>query len=102
MTPDKEGIVWEGAPIPQQRFFVAARKALRWSQGDLATASGVSKSTIADFERGKRQLMRNNFMAICRVFGQAGVDFALDDEKIVGVRWPVQDIFMEALCEVSK
>lgn len=83
----EEGITAEN--IPPHRFFIAARKALGWSQGALAENAGVSKSKIADFERGKRKMMHNNFRAICRAFGRAGVDFALDEaDQIIGVRWP--------------
>ncbi len=33
----------------------AARALLGWSQNDLASRAGVSRSTIADFERGSRK-----------------------------------------------
>jgi transcriptional regulator with XRE-family HTH domain len=74
--------------IPQIRFFIAARKALGWSQAELAKRSNVAVSTIADWERGKRRLVRNNFNAVCKTFGQAGIEFLIDDEKIIGLRWP--------------
>lgn len=74
--------------IPSHRFFIAARRALGWSQAELAGRAGVAHSTIADFERGKRKPIRSNFAAICRALGDAGVQFAITDDRIVGVRWP--------------
>jgi ribosome-binding protein aMBF1 (putative translation factor) len=74
--------------FPPHRYFIAARKALGWSQAELARRSHVRTSTIADFERGKRRLIRANFAAICKALGAAGVQFAVTEDEIVGVRWP--------------
>ncbi len=82
-----EGVMAEG--IPQHKFFIAARKALGWSQKELARRAQVAVSTVADFERGKRKLIRSNFAAICKALGAAGIEFAVTDEEIVGVCWPV-------------
>jgi transcriptional regulator with XRE-family HTH domain len=53
----------------------AARALLNWSQDSLAAASGVSVSTIRNFERERRELLRNNDRAIERVFVDAGIEF---------------------------
>ena len=82
-----EGIM--GPPgIPQERYLVAARKALGWSQRELASRAGVATATLADFERGARRPMRNNFRALCRALGDAGIEFLVDGDVIHGVRWP--------------
>jgi transcriptional regulator with XRE-family HTH domain len=53
----------------------AARALLNWSQPELAKASGVSVSTIRDFEIGKRTPIGNNLGAIRRALQVAGVEF---------------------------
>lgn len=52
----------------------AARALLGWSQDDLARQAGVGRVTIADFERGKSELMRGNIALITAAFDAAGVD----------------------------
>jgi transcriptional regulator with XRE-family HTH domain len=60
----------------------AARALLGWSQNDLASKAGVSRSTIADFERGSRKpISRTMIEAMMRAFregriAQAAADFA--------------------------
>jgi transcriptional regulator with XRE-family HTH domain len=83
-----EGIIAD-IPIPQGRFFVAARKALGLSRAELARHAGISASTLADFETGKRKITRHNFAAICRALHDEGIQFAVTDDAIVGLRWPV-------------
>lgn len=53
----------------------AARSLLHWSQQDLASRANVGISTIADFERGQRQPVPNNVLAIRRAIESAGVIF---------------------------
>lgn len=44
-----------------------------WTQEDLATKSGVSLSTIKDFEKGARSPIKANRSALERVFQAAGL-----------------------------
>lgn len=58
----------------------AARGLLGWSQKELATASQVSRATIADFEAGKRQPYARTLTDLQRSLEFAGVDFVTGDE----------------------
>ena len=53
----------------------AARSMLRWSQGDLAKHSGVSLTTIRNYEGELTKLIRANYFAIVNTFIGAGIDF---------------------------
>ena len=53
----------------------AARVLLDWSQDDLAERSGVSVSTIRNFEQRKRRTYAPNLAALRRAFEAAGVEF---------------------------
>lgn len=53
----------------------AARGLLQWSQTQLAEAAGVSLSTVADFENGRRIPIKNNLAAIHRALEAGGVKF---------------------------
>ncbi len=65
----------------------AARDLLGWSQAELATKSGVSQKTIADFERGARVPRPLMLSAIQQGLEDGGVKFIADDEHGgVGVR----------------
>jgi transcriptional regulator with XRE-family HTH domain len=65
----------------------AARALLRWSQMQLADASGVGLSTLADFELDKREPRTENLTAIRRALEKAGVEFIpARSGKGVGVR----------------
>ena len=68
---------------PQSR---AARGLIEWSQAKLAEKSGVSISTIRDFEAGKRSPFGNNLAAIRRAFESAGVAFISENDDVIGVR----------------
>jgi transcriptional regulator with XRE-family HTH domain len=53
----------------------AARGLLNWSQADLVEHSGVSKKTIADFERGSTKPYGRTLIAIIAAFEAAGIEF---------------------------
>lgn len=64
----------------------AARALLDWRQPQLAEASGVSASTVRDFESGKRQPIANNLAAIRTALESAGVMFIDANGNGPGVR----------------
>lgn len=71
------------------RWVVVARAALGWSRAELARRAGISTTSLGDFETNKRTPMHNNFRAVMRALGSAGVEFALDEnDAVIGVRWP--------------
>ncbi|GAK34691.1 transcriptional regulator, y4mF family [alpha proteobacterium Q-1] len=53
----------------------AARGLLGWSQAELADRAHVGRSTLADFERGRRIPIRNNIVAIVTALEEGGVKF---------------------------
>lgn len=53
----------------------AARALLFVSQEDVARWSGVSKGTIANFERGARKPIAANLRALRAAFEEQGVEF---------------------------
>lgn len=61
------------APRPEQ--VRAARSLLGWSQKNLAEKAGVAVSTVADFERGQRNLVPNNAFAIRQALEAVGILF---------------------------
>ena len=64
----------------------AARGLIDWSQSDLAAASGVSLSTVRDFETGKRTPIANNLAALQRALEAAGVEFTNGGEPGVKLK----------------
>ncbi|NBB82689.1 MAG: helix-turn-helix domain-containing protein [Alphaproteobacteria bacterium] len=52
-----------------------ARAMLGWSRDDLATASRVSRATLADFEAGKRVPYGRTLADIRRALEAAGITF---------------------------
>ena len=71
----------------------AARAILNWSANDLATRSGVSRSTVQAYETGisaKRSRGMNNASkaALARTIYEAGVEFVGGDAPGVIVRRP--------------
>ena len=62
----------------------ASRALLSWTQGDLAKASNVSISTIADFEKGERAPIAANLTALQQAFEAAGVVFTPDGPTAYG------------------
>ncbi|WP_256441279.1 helix-turn-helix transcriptional regulator [Aminobacter sp. SR38] len=65
----------------------AARAMLGWSQGELAEAATVSKTTVVDFERGTRTPHRNNLAAIRHALERAGIVFIPENGGGAGVRF---------------
>ncbi|WP_408980840.1 helix-turn-helix domain-containing protein [Pseudomonas sp. B21-041] len=63
----------------------AARALAKMTQRDLACAADIATPTIADFERGARRPHINNLKAIANVFEGLGMNFVLENEKIVGI-----------------
>ena len=63
----------------------AARELLQWSRSDVEKKAGISRSTLADFERGTRNLTIDSFKKILSTFEKAGIEF-INDEKGKGVR----------------
>jgi transcriptional regulator with XRE-family HTH domain len=65
----------------------AARGLLQWSQRQLADASGVGLSTVAEFEIDRREPRDGNLTTIRRALEDAGVEFIpAKSGKGVGVR----------------
>lgn len=64
----------------------AARALKDWSQPELAKASGVSISTVRDFETGKRSPIGNNLAAIRAALEAAGIIFIEENGEGPGVR----------------
>lgn len=61
----------------------SARALLNWSQDDLATFSGVGKSTIADFERKNRDLLDRTMSDIISAFQDHGITFEIGENYLV-------------------
>ncbi|MES2676719.1 MAG: helix-turn-helix transcriptional regulator [Pseudomonadota bacterium] len=60
----------------------AARDLLTWKQIDLSEKSEISPSTIADFERGSRELTGRTLKELKRTLEDAGIEFINDDEGL--------------------
>ena len=65
----------------------AARALLDWTREQLATASAVSKMTLADFETGKRQPYDRTLADIIRAFEAAGLEFIPQNGGGAGIRF---------------
>ena len=59
----------------------AARELLGWKQNDLAKKSKISSGTIADFERGVRELRVSTLEKLIATFEKDGVRFENNDVK---------------------
>jgi transcriptional regulator with XRE-family HTH domain len=53
----------------------AARALLNWSLDELVRRSGITKKTIADFERGATTPRPRTMVALERAFTRAGIEF---------------------------
>ena len=67
-------MTYEGMTISRKQCR-AARALLDLSQGNLAEAAGVGRSTVADFERGARSPVPENLAAIRAVLERFGIEF---------------------------
>jgi transcriptional regulator with XRE-family HTH domain len=56
-----------------------ARGMLGWSQDQLAEVAGLSRATIADFERGERTPTAGNILAIRTAFETGGLEFIAEN-----------------------
>lgn len=63
----------------------AARAILGWTMEDLARRSRVAKSTVQDYENGKRTPNRLTRFAFATAFEEAGIEFIGGDEKAPGI-----------------
>jgi transcriptional regulator with XRE-family HTH domain len=59
----------------------AARELLGWKQNDLSAKSVISSGTIADFERGVRELRVSTLEKLISTFEEAGIRFENNDVK---------------------
>lgn len=64
----------------------AARSLLSWRQDELEEASGVTKKTIADFERGARMPRAATLSSIKSALETAGIEFINENGGGAGVR----------------
>lgn len=64
----------------------AARGLLGWSQEDLAGEAGLSTSTIATFETGRRTPYDRTLNDIRETFEIAGIEFGTGDEATVKLK----------------
>lgn len=64
----------------------AARALVQMSQVQLAAASGLSKQTVIDFERGVRSPHKSNLQALQSALEAAGVEFIAANGGGRGVR----------------
>ena len=64
----------------------AARGLLNWTQDHLATESGVSRSTIKDFECQRHSLHRSSEVLLITTFESHGVSFFVEADEAMGVR----------------
>jgi transcriptional regulator with XRE-family HTH domain len=67
----------------------AARGLLNWSQERLAEAAGISQATVAGFESGQSNTMRNNILVMRLALEDGGVEFIDKNGGGPGVRLKV-------------
>lgn len=67
----------------------AGRAMLEWTRAELAGASKVSESTIADYEKGRNaSMLTETAKKLIAAFANAGVEFTdADKGHGAGVRW---------------
>ena len=63
----------------------AARGFLDWTQDKLAERSGLSRSTVRDFEKGRHELHQASEQQIIRTLEDAGILLASSEETGPGV-----------------
>jgi transcriptional regulator with XRE-family HTH domain len=69
----------------------AARAATGLQQTEVADAAGVSRPTVAEFERGERVPYPNNLKAIRAAFEALGVVFLEAEGGQEGILFPARD-----------
>ncbi len=57
----------------------AARDLLSWKQEDLSKKAGINKATLANFERGVRNLKVDTLEKIIDAFEKVGIRFENDE-----------------------
>lgn len=63
----------------------AARGFLDWTQADLAERSGVSRSTVRDYEGNRHDVHRATEAQLCLAFEKGGIRFIDCDSNHVGL-----------------
>ena len=63
----------------------AARGFLNWTQDDLAERSGLCRSTVRDFEKGRHDLHLTSAQQIVRTLEEAGILLIFSEENGPGV-----------------
>ncbi|WP_230174105.1 helix-turn-helix transcriptional regulator [Rhizobium sp. CECT 9324] len=63
----------------------AARGFLDWTQSDLAERSGVSRSTVRDFEGNRHDVHRSTEAQLCLAFEKSGIRFIPCEGDHVGL-----------------
>lgn len=61
--------------LPSPRQCRAARGLLKWTQEDLATASGVARATIERYEQETRPIQEETLSKILDAFARRGIVF---------------------------
>lgn len=64
----------------------AARGLLNWTQAELASNAGVSRSTVRDYEGGRHDLHRSTMALLIQAFEKAGVELLDSEQAGPGVR----------------
>lgn len=59
----------------------AARDLLSWKQEDLSKRAGINRATLADFERGIRNLKVDTLEKVVEAFEESGIRFENDKVK---------------------
>ncbi|MFT6333240.1 MAG: transcriptional regulator with XRE-family HTH domain [Lentimonas sp.] len=59
----------------------AARDLLNWKQEDLSKRAGINRATLADFERGLRNLKVDTLEKVTDAFEENGIRFENDEDK---------------------
>lgn len=68
----------------------AARGLLDWSQEQLAQASGLSRSTVRDFESGRHEPHRSSLTLILQTLAEQGIELVVATDRAgEGVRFRV-------------
>ena len=71
----------------------AGRGWLDWTQDVLASVSGVSLSTVRDYEKGRRIPTANNLKAIRAALESAGIGFVADgDGRACAITFSLPDL----------